>query len=579
MQEDLIYDTHECKPHSLCVIAEGWPAGLHVYKVLLQAFFIISAPAFKKIFCNVRVKRGITFMSVTKRGEEIIDSRFLQTCNIPAEEFNVEPFTMVIFGGAGDLSKRKLLPSLFHLYNEDELSKGFSIIGFDRLGMTEEQYRNLMREALQTFTDESFEEGEWEEFSKHLFYLSGAFEEDETFKGLIKKITRHSVSSSKKMRDVIYYMAVPPQVTPLVVEKLGRHNLCKGIFNTKIIVEKPFGRDRASAAELNNILTGSFKENQIFRIDHYLSKEPVQNIIFFRFSNMIFEQLWNRNYVDNVQITVAEDIGIEHRGQFYEEAGVVRDIVQNHILQGIGLVAMEPPVGFTAEFIRDEKLKILRSIRQMDEEYIDKYTVRGQYGPGKTGSGNVPGYREEPGVSPNSITPTFIAAKFYIDNLRWAGVPFYIRTGKRLAKRTTEICIQMKQVPLRLFGRVCDVPEPNILVLTIQPDEKISLRFGVKYPFSNNQIYSVNMVFSYFETFKAEPHSPYERLLVDCIKGDLALFVRQDTVEAMWEIVDPITARWENIAPSNFPNYASGTWGPREAGLLIEREGRRWITD
>lgn len=514
-----------------------------------------------------------------KRGEEIIDSRFLQTCDIPAEELSVEPFTMVIFGGAGDLSKRKLLPSLFHLYKEGELSKGFFIVGFDKSEMTEEQYRNMMRESLQRFTDESIDESEWKEFSKHLFYLSVAFEEDETFKSLVKKINRLSIPTSKKIRDVVYYMAVPPQVTPLVVEKLGNHNLCKGIFNTKIIVEKPFGRDRATAAELNNILTGSFNESQIFRIDHYLSKEPVQNIIFFRFSNTIFEHLWNRSYVDNVQITVAEDIGIEHRGEFYEKAGVIRDIVQNHIMQLIGLVAMEPPAGFKAEFIRDEKLKILRSIRQMDEEYIDKFTVRGQYGPGKTGSRDVPGYREEPGVSPDSITPTFIAAKFYIDSLRWAGVPFYIRTGKRLPKRITEICIQLKEVPLRLFGRVCDVPEPNILILTIQPDEKILLRFGVKYPYTNNQIYSVNMVFSYFETFKVEPHFPYERLLVDCLKGDLTLFVRQDTVEAMWEIVDPIIARWESSAPSNFPNYAAGTWGPQEAGLLIEQEGRRWITD
>jgi glucose-6-phosphate 1-dehydrogenase len=373
-------------------------------------------------------------------------------------------------------------------------------------------------------------------------------------------------------------MAIPPQVMPLSVEKLKNHNLCKGVFKTKIVVEKPFGRDLLSARELNKILTGSFDESQIFRIDHYLSKEPVQNIIFFRFSNTVFEHLWNRRYVDNVQITVAEDIGIEHRGEFYEQAGVVRDIVQNHLLQIIGMVAMEPPVGFKAEFIRDEKLKIFRSFRQMDEEYIDNFTVRGQYGPGNIGGKEVVGYRNEKKVSPSSTTPTFIAAKFYIDNWRWAGVPFYVRAGKRIARRTTEICIQLKQVPLRLFGRVCDMPEPNILILTIQPDEKISLRFGVKYPYSQTQIYSVNTVFSYRETFKMDPHFPYERLLVDCLKGDLTLFVRQDGVEAMWEAVDPIISRWESSPPVDFPNYTSGTWGPREAQDLIEREGRRWIT-
>lgn len=248
------------------------------------------------------------------------------------------------------------------------------------------------------------------------------------------------------------------------------------------------------------------------------------------------------------------------------------------MMQLIGLIAMEPPVGFKAEFIRDEKLKILQSIRQMDKEHIDKFTVRGQYGAGKIGARDVPGYREEKNVSPSSIIPTFLAAKLYIDNWRWAGVPFYIRTGKRMAKRVTEICIQLKQVPLRLFGRVCDVPEPNILILTIQPDEKISVHFGVKYPYSQNQIYSANMVFSYVETFKAKPHFPYERLLLDCLKGDLTLFVREDTVEAMWEVVDPIISRWESIAPSNFPNYAAGTWGPPEAALLLEQEGRHWIT-
>jgi glucose-6-phosphate 1-dehydrogenase len=513
-----------------------------------------------------------------ENSQEIIDSRFLQTCDIPVEKLIVKPFIMVIFGGAGDLSKRKLLPSVFHLYTEGEFSKKFSILGFDKLDLNEEQYRDMMKEAVMKFTDEPFDKNVWNEFSKHLFYLSGKFEKDENFGNLIKKINRVSSTMGKEHKDVIYYMAVPPQVMPLAVEKLKHHNLCKGTFQTKVIVEKPFGSDRLSAMKLNKILRESFDENQIFRIDHYLSKEPVQNIIFFRFSNTMFEHLWNRRYVDNIQITVAEDLGIEHRGEFYEKAGVVRDIVQNHIMQIIGLIAMEPPVGFKDEFIRDEKLKIFRSIRHMDEGHIDKYTVRGQYGQGKIHGKNVAGYREEKNVSQSSITPTFFAAKLYIDNWRWAGVPFYIRTGKRMPKRITEICIQLKQVPLRLFGRVCDVPESNILILTIQPDEKISVRFGVKYPYSPNQIYQVNMVFSYLETFKVKSHLPYERLLVDCLKGDLTLFIREDAIEAMWEVVDPIISRWENITPAGFPNYSAGTWGPDEAATLLDQDGRHWIT-
>jgi glucose-6-phosphate 1-dehydrogenase len=518
-------------------------------------------------------------MSAIRRDADIVDSKFLQTCDIAVEEFKVEPFTIVIFGGAGDLSRRKLLPSLFNLYKEDELLKDFSIIGFDRLEISEEEYRNVMRGSISEFADESLDDNEWKEFSEHLFYFRGVFEDDEDFEKLIRKVTKISIPTEKETRNVIYYMAVPPRVTPIVIEKLEKHNLCRGKFSTKLIVEKPFGRDRSSAAKLNTILRSSFDESQIFRIDHYLSKEPVQNILFFRFSNTIFEHLWNNHYIDNVQITVAEDIGIEHRGDFYESAGVVRDIVQNHMLQLVGLIAMEPPVGFRAEMIRDEKLKIFRSIRQMDAEYIDKFTVRGQYAPGKIGDQTVPGYREEKDVSPASITPTFIAAKLYVDNWRWAGVPFYVRAGKRMAKRITEICIQLKQVPLRLFGRVCDVPEPNILILTVQPDEKITVRLGVKYPYSGNQICSVNMGFSYFDTFKVKAHFPYERLLLDCLKGDLTLFVREDEVEAMWEVVDPITARWENMQPIDFPNYAAGTWGSEEARGLIELEGRRWITE
>jgi glucose-6-phosphate 1-dehydrogenase len=512
------------------------------------------------------------------KGREIIDSRFLQTCDIPVEEFKIEPFTMVIFGGAGDLARRKLLPSVMHLFTDKELAKDFSIVSLGRSALDDKSYRKLVRDSVSGADQKPPDEKEWEEFGSHLYYLQGPFESEKTYESLKEKIQDVAVQAGKGERNVIYYMSVPPQVVPLVVSKLKRHNLCRNSFNTKIIVEKPFGHDRKSAAILNRILTDAFNEDQIYRIDHYLSKEPVQNILFFRFSNFIFEQIWNSNYVDNVQITVAEDIGIESRGAFYEETGVVRDIVQNHMLQILGLIAMEPPVGFKADFVRDEKTKIFRSIYPFDNDHTDKFTVRGQYGPGRIKGQKVPGYREERNVSPSSDQVTFFAAKFQVDNLRWAGVPFYVRTGKRLRRRVTEICIQFKQVPLRIMGRSCDVIDPNTLVLTVQPAERISLHFDVKYPYSANQIYATNMVFSYADTFKTAFHSPYERLLVDCMKGDLSLFVRQDSVEAMWELVDPILRRWEETTPLNFPNYAAGTWGPKEAGLLLKKEKRNWIT-
>jgi glucose-6-phosphate 1-dehydrogenase len=510
--------------------------------------------------------------------EESIDNRFLKTCSIFSAPSGIEPFTLVIFGGAGDLTRRKLLPSILHLFTANELSKGFSILAFGMPVMTDDEYRRVVKEAVKEFAEEVPGEEQWNEFSRNLRYLPGQFEENDSFRKLRDEIKRISIPTKTGQRNVIYYMAVPPGVVPLIVEKLGAQGLSKGDFNTKIIVEKPFGRDRESAAKLNTILASVFEENQIYRIDHYLSKEPVQNILFFRFSNLVFDQMWNYNYVDNVQITVAEDLGIGHRGAFYEQTGVIRDIVQNHILQLIGLVAMEPPVSFKADFIRDEKTKIFRSIRPFDNTYIDAFTVRGQYGPGKMTGEEVVGYRQEKDVSPDTSRATFFAAKFYVDNFRWGGVPFYVRTGKRMAKRVTEICIQFKQLPLSLFGGTSDSLEPNILTLTIQPDEKISLRFSVKCPYSDNQIYMTNMVFSYRETFKTGFSFPYERLLVDCMKGDLSLFVRQDAVEAMWEVVDPVIARWESIPGPDFPNYEAGSWGPEEAKVLIEKEGRRWIT-
>jgi glucose-6-phosphate 1-dehydrogenase len=444
--------------------------------------------------------------------------------------------------------------------------------------MTDDQYRNFIKKALQESSESPSDENRWTDFSHHLFYLSADSGKEESYPFLCKKVDQLTGQMAGDSRDVIYYLAILPQMAPIVIEGLSRNDLCRGAFNAKIIVEKPFGKDKRSAVEMNKILTDAFEERQIYRIDHYLGKDTVQNIMFFRFSNNIFEQLWNRHHIDSVQITVAEALGIENRGAYYEQAGVIRDMVQNHILQLIGMVAMEPPVGFEADYIRDEKLKVFLSFQPLRESDIDQFTVRGQYGPGKVNGQEVRGYREEEEVAPDSNTPTFFAGKFHISNWRWAGVPFYIRTGKRLAKRITEIAIQFKQPPLRLFGRTGDTLDPNILLLTIQPQEKICLRFGVKYPHAANQIHTVNMVFSYQETFEMKYYHPYERLLIDCMKGDLTLFVREDAIEAMWHIVDPIIERWENISPDHSPNYKAGTWGPDAANLLLERDGCHWIT-
>jgi glucose-6-phosphate 1-dehydrogenase len=509
---------------------------------------------------------------------ESFASPFFQTCDILVPESQVKAFILVILGGTGDLSKRKLLPTLFYIFRQDELPKEFAILGIARSKMTDDQYRDLIKRALQESSEEPLEESKWTDFSNHLFYLSADSSRDESYLSLRKKMDQLMNQIAGDSRDIIYYLAVSPQIAPVIIKGLKRHDLCRGTFNAKIIVEKPFGKDRPSAMELNKILTDAFEERQIYRIDHYLGKDTVQNILFFRFSNNIFEQLWNRHNIDSVQITVAETLGVENRGAYYEQTGVVRDMVQNHILQLMGMIAMEPPIGFEADYIRDEKLKVFLAFQPFRENDIDQFTVRGQYGPGKVNGKEVHGYREEEEVVLESNTPTFFAGKFHIANWRWAGVPFYIRTGKRLAKRGTEIAIQFKQPPLRLFGRTCDTLDPNILLLTIQPEEKICLRFGVKYPHSENQIHTVNMVFSYQETFKMKDYHPYERLLIDCMKGDLTLFVREDAIEAMWHIVDPIIARWESIVPEHFPNYEAGTWEPEEANRLLEQDGRHWIT-
>jgi glucose-6-phosphate 1-dehydrogenase len=500
----------------------------------------------------------------------------LQTCDIPLDEMKIFPFTLVIFGGAGDLSQRKLLPTLSHLYNKKELIEEFAVIGVGRMPLDDGSYRNLVHEALNKYSEEPAGDAAWTVFSRHIYFLSMDARADDGYGSLKKKIEAVTSSGADGKKNIIYYMAVPPELMPVIAEKLGRHGLAGNVFASKILAEKPFGNDRASAMRLNEVLLDSFKENQIYRIDHYLAKETVQNLIFFRFSNNIFEPLWNRRYIDNIQITVAESIGIEHRGAFYEQAGVVRDIVQNHIMQIIAMIAMEPPVGFNADYVRDEKSKVFKSFRPMDSSYMDSFTVRGQYGAGRVNGANVPAYRDEENVKKDSITPTFIAAKLHIDNWRWADVPFYIRTGKRMAQKLTNVVVQYRQPPLRLFGSSGDILEPNILTIGIQPEEELSFRIGLKYPHEFNKIFNAEMRFNYQQIFNVKPHPAYERLLLDCMRGDQTLFAREDAIEAMWEIVDPIIKRWEENTHPDFPNYKPGTWGPEEADRLLEKQGRRW---
>lgn len=509
---------------------------------------------------------------------EIIDKRLLETCDVTPMPFRVEPFILVIFGGSGDLSRRMLMPALYHLFRDGELSIiNFDIISIGRSDLDDNSYRKLMKESYLKFKGK--EPGDWDDFGNHLHFISGHIEDDALYQKVRSAILNSELPGKPGEIPVIFYMAVPPGEIPPAVKGLKKNGLSGyGEFKPRIVVEKPFGYDRQSAEELNKLLLSAFHEDQIYRIDHYLSKEPVQNILFFRFNNFLFEQVWNSRFIDNVQITSAEDIGIEQRGPYYDKAGVVRDMVQNHMLQLLGLIAMEPPVSFNPDYIRDEKAKIFRSIHPFDRDFIDKNTVIGQYGPGTVNGGRpVPGYREEQKVAPDSVTPTFFAGKFYIDNLRWATVPFFLRTGKRLPKKITEICIQFKKLPLRIMGRTCDIIEPNMLTLRIDPEERIDLKFSVKYPHTENQIYPADMVFSYKDVFGTEEHPSYERALVDCLRGDLSIFVRQDSVEAMWDVVDPIIERWAE-KKVQFPNYTAGSWGPPEAQKLMEAEGRKWIT-
>jgi glucose-6-phosphate 1-dehydrogenase len=485
------------------------------------------------------------------------------------------PCTLVIFGASGDLTRRLLAPAIAHLNRDGAISPDFAIIGIGRTHYSDEDFRAHLEGGAREFTPPT--QGRPGEMPDVCRYIAGDFGDP----GLYARIGQALEECETRRggpRNRIFYFATPPEADETIVRHVGESGLAAADGGwVRAVVEKPFGHDLESCRALNATMLTVFKERQVYRIDHYLGKETVQNIFVLRFANGVFEPMWNHRYVDHVQITVAESVGVGHRAGFYEGAGVVRDMFQNHLMQLLTLTAMEPPAAFEADAIRAEKVKVLQSIRPFSESPIDDSAVRGQYGPGVVGGKRVPGYRDEPGIDPGSNTPTYAAIRFWIDNWRWAGVPFYLRSGKRLEKRVSEIAIEFKGVPHKFFSKASGELLPNVLRLHIQPDEGVSLKFGVKIPGPTLQVQSVYMDFPYSK-LGAPIAGGYERLLLDVTHGDQTLFIRGDEAEHAWEVLKPLLDAWESGAPGDFPNYAAGTWGPEAADRFLEREGRRWRT-
>jgi glucose-6-phosphate 1-dehydrogenase len=490
-----------------------------------------------------------------------------------------DPCIMVIFGASGDLTKRKLVPALYNLAKDHLLAREFALVGYARAGMTSEAFRARIREEIQQFATSEVDPALWAWLEERIHYVSGGFDDEEGYRRL--KSTLEEVDSKCGAKgNVFFYLATAPNFFGDIVKHVHAQGLTheEGRWR-RVIIEKPFGHDYESARALNRELREVLREHQIYRIDHYLGKETVQNILAFRFANGIFEPIWNRRYIDHVQITVAETVGVEKRGGYYETAGTLRDMVPNHIFQLICLTAMEPPVSFDADVVRDEQGKILKAIQPMNPEEVLSRTVRGQYGEGMNAGGRMLAYRAEAHVAPDSRRETYVAMKLFVDNWRWSEVPFYLRTGKRMAARATEIAIQFKRAPFMLFRQTgVESLTPNRLVMHLQPEEGISLSFGAKIPGPVVRLGAVNMDFQYKDYFGATPATGYERLLYDCMCGDATLFQRSDMVESSWQIVAPILDIWQALPPRGFPNYTAGTWGPREADELLERDKRHWST-
>ena len=492
------------------------------------------------------------------------------------------PTAMVVFGGSGDLAHRKIVPALYNLELHRLLPQNFAFVGSSRSEYSDEEYRADMRKAVEEFSrTQPIQHQVWESFASRLHYVPGSSADPDTYGrigDLLDRFDRELGTDGNRL----FYLSLIPKLFPDTIRGIGKSGLGGRGWDrgySRVVVEKPFGHDLTSARELQDLVTTVFPERDVFRIDHYLGKESVQNIIAFRFANGIFEPVWNHHFVDHVQVTVSESLGIEHRGNFYETAGAIRDIFQNHELQVLALVAMEPPASFEPEDVRNEKAKVLKALRRLEGEAVDGHVVRGQYGPGWIDGKEVGGYRDEPDVHPDSVVETYVAAELRVDNWRWAGTPFYVRTGKRLPKRATEVVVQFKSAPHLPFGEAAqDGLEPNALVLRIQPDEGITMRIGAKVPGPSMEVRSVSMDFSYGTSFSDDLPDAYERLLLDVMLGDPTLFPRWDEVEQAWQAVQPILDRWAEAPAPEFPNYEAGSWGPKATDELIARgrPGRRW---